>query len=133
MSQPCIIVTDDDPIFRELMDEVLREEGFSNVHSVDSARAYATIAQYRPDLVLLDVHRGQSAAGGALLQRIRHDSATPDVPVIVCSTDPNFAERNPGWFDGQPNQFLPKPFNLNALTQMLRSTLRLSQLALPAR
>lgn len=123
MRQPCIVVTDDDPIFLELMDEVLREEGFGNVHSVERTAAYRTITAERADLVMLDVHRGQSEPGGVLLQQLRRETTTRAIPVIVCSTDPELPEQNPDWFQEQPNYFLLKPFNLSALMSVVRSTL----------
>ena len=123
MKQACIVVTDDDPIFLELMDEVFREEGFGNVHSVERTAAYGTITAERADLVLLDVHRGQSESGGALIEQLRRDTTTRTIPVIVCSTDPKLPETNPDWFVEQPSYFLLKPFNLSALLSVVRSNL----------
>jgi PAS domain S-box-containing protein len=43
-------------------------------------------AQHRPDLVLLDVHL-PDIEGGIVLQRLKADEATADIPVVIVSAD----------------------------------------------
>ncbi|MCA1780556.1 MAG: response regulator, partial [Xanthomonadaceae bacterium] len=50
-----ILIVDDEPDIRELIGEILAEEGFSPLLAGNAAEARETFDKARPDLVLLDV------------------------------------------------------------------------------
>ena len=114
-----ILLVDDDAAIRMVVSEALRREG----HDV---RAVGTIAeqaraliQFAPDLLITDVLL-PDGNGLDMIPSIL--SAQPDLPVIVLSaqntltTAVRATER--GAFD-----YLPKPFDLDALCQAVRSGL----------
>jgi DNA-binding NtrC family response regulator len=55
MSSPRILVVDDEADIRELVQEILVEEGYEVQTAADAAAARATRRAHRPDLVLLDI------------------------------------------------------------------------------
>jgi DNA-binding NtrC family response regulator len=55
MSQPLILVVDDEPDIRELVREILEDEGYRVAVAEDGAAARAEFARRTPDLVLLDI------------------------------------------------------------------------------
>ena len=55
MSQAQILVVDDEPDIRQLVQEILEDEGYSVQVAKDGESARITYAQQQPDLVLLDI------------------------------------------------------------------------------
>jgi DNA-binding NtrC family response regulator len=55
MTQPLILVVDDEPDIRELVSEILEDEGYSVAVAEDGETARRTFAARTPDLVLLDI------------------------------------------------------------------------------
>jgi DNA-binding NtrC family response regulator len=55
MSQTQILVVDDEPDIRQLVQEILQDEGYSVQVAADGESARLAYAQLKPDLVLLDI------------------------------------------------------------------------------
>ena len=55
MSQAQVLVVDDEPDIRQLVQEILEDEGYSVQVAKDGESARLTYAQQKPDLVLLDI------------------------------------------------------------------------------
>ena len=55
MSQAQILVVDDEPDIRQLVQEILEDEGYSVQVAKDGESARLVYAQQKPDLVLLDI------------------------------------------------------------------------------
>lgn len=86
MDRP-IIVVDDDPIYIELLRDILQDEGFYVIGCQQSAEAMKTIALALPQLIILDLRMEAPDAGLLLLREIREHQETATIPVIVCSAD----------------------------------------------
>jgi CheY-like chemotaxis protein len=110
-----ILVTDDDPVYLDLMHEVLLEAGYRDVVCVAGGTSYAQVKHERPDVILLDVNVSQRVNALHLLDALRHDSSTAHIPVIVCSTDNQLPAAHPAPFADGRCSFLAKPFALDAL------------------
>ncbi len=114
-----ILVVDDDAAIRTVVGEALRREGYQ-VQAVGSLAAQAqALEKFVPDLLITDVilpdGNGLDVVPDILVKY-------PDLPIIVLSalntltTAVRATEQ--GAFD-----YLPKPFDLDALTQAVRSGL----------
>ena len=55
MSQSLVMVVDDEPDIRDLVREILEDEGYAVVVAEDVKTAREAIAERLPDLVLLDI------------------------------------------------------------------------------
>jgi CheY-like chemotaxis protein len=119
MIRPYIIVTNDDTTYLDMIREFLQDEGYPEVDCVLGPQAYQLIKRKRPDLVLLDIHIGQHDSGWRLLDFIRLDPQTTDIPVIICSTDPRLPREKGDWLRRQRCYFLEKPFQIANLTSMI--------------
>jgi two-component system, NtrC family, nitrogen regulation response regulator GlnG len=114
-----ILVVDDDSAIRTVVSEALRRDGYQ-VHAVASLAARAdALERFRPDLLITDVvlPDGNGLDGlGAVF------SDCPDLPVIVLSAQNTLTTAvratEQGAFD-----YLPKPFDLDALCQAVRAGL----------
>jgi two-component system phosphate regulon response regulator PhoB len=81
-----IAVIDDDVVFIELMHDLLgKGEGYDVVSTASWPQSFEFIKDAQPDLVILDLMMGREQAGWAVLELLREDSSTAQIPVILCS------------------------------------------------
>lgn len=77
-----ILVSDDEPSFIEVMTRFARARGIAVVPDVTS-RVVELARERRPALIFLDIR--QTIDGRDLLQRLKSDPQTRDIPVIAWS------------------------------------------------
>jgi len=78
-----ILIVDDEPDIRDMIGEILADEGYRTVLAEDAAEARARRGEVRPDLILLDVWMPDTD-GITLLKEWRAD-ALPLCPVVMIS------------------------------------------------
>ncbi len=83
MSAARILIVDDEPDIRELIGDILADEGHEVVRAADAASAREARSQNAPDLILLDVWMPDT--DGVSLLREWRDSGTLDCPVVMIS------------------------------------------------
>lgn len=83
MSAPWVLVVDDEPDIRELLREILQEEGYEVGIAADADAARQSLAQHTPDLALLDIW--MPGVDGITLLKEWHEHETLDFPVIMMS------------------------------------------------
>jgi len=102
-----IAIIDDTPDAVRLLRRILQAHGDYAIHEADNGRAgLALIRERRPDLVILDLMMPE-VDGFAVLDALRADEATRDIPVIVVTAKtltPEERER----LDGQASSLLQK-------------------------
>jgi CheY-like chemotaxis protein len=77
---------DDDPVFVDLMHELLAlGEGYEVVSSTNHLCSLEFVKETQPDVLILDLMMGRDQAGPAVIELLRHDPATANVPILVCS------------------------------------------------
>ncbi|HET6498733.1 MAG TPA: response regulator [Coriobacteriia bacterium] len=79
---PLVLVVDDDRAIVRAMSDMLRAKGFATIAAYDGREAMAAIAEYRPDLVLLDL-RMPVMDGYQVIQEVKSAEATKDIPIVV--------------------------------------------------
>ena len=109
---PLILLIEDEPDLREVIEELLNGEGCRVVCVADGAKALEWLSQgQRPSLVLLDFIMPRMN-GWSFLERMRADPAFECVPVVAISTQ---AETHPSI-----SASLRKPFDLTLLVETVR-------------
>jgi DNA-binding response OmpR family regulator len=119
MPQPLIAVMNDDTDFLDLMYTLLAEEGYRCIICKESDAVYPLIKEQRPDLVILDIRLGIPETGWTILELVRLDPATVQIPVIVCSADTTFLRAKEEALHALHCDILEKPFDLDALLRKI--------------
>ena len=109
-----VLVVDDDPILADLLQEALQDDGYCARVASDAVAAYASIVARWPQVVLLDVHL-PGIDGWTLLHMCRQDAWAVDLPVVMMAAPC----QEPAAHDAKV-AFLPKPFDLAALTRTVQ-------------
>ena len=113
-----ILVVDDDPDIVELLRCVLHDAGYE-VAIADGGAALSLARARHPHLILLDLLM-PSMDGLEVMQRLRDDPATAQIPIIALSATPQ-------WRPALPvSDCLTKPFKLGHLLAKVRYWVRAS-------
>jgi putative two-component system response regulator len=119
-----IAVVDDDSVFLELMEDLLgMGEGYEVVTSSQWVDSFLFVKQLQPDLVILDLMMGRDQTGWVILDLLRKDEATRDIPVILCSAAAPALDK---YADGPPHaavSCLAKPFDVEQLLREIQRML----------
>ncbi len=79
-----ILIVDDEKDIRELVGDILREEGFAVRLAANSDECMAQINTDAPSLLILDIWLKDSRMDGIdILKSVRRDN--PDIPVVIIS------------------------------------------------
>lgn len=117
---PRILVVDDDPRLRELLQRYLGEQGYSVRGAADGTAMDQELANNRFDALVLDLML-PGEDGLALCRRLQ--IAQPDLPILMLTAKADEIDRIIGLEMGA-DDYLPKPFNPRELLARLRALLR---------
>ena len=79
-----ILIVEDEPGFRRIYRDLLESEGFEVAEAEDGEKGLMAAKSETPDLILLDIVIPR-LNGFEVLKRLRGDSETRDIPVIIFS------------------------------------------------
>ncbi|HEY1532554.1 MAG TPA: response regulator [Polyangiaceae bacterium] len=85
MSRGTVLIVDDDPIVLEVTRERLEKAGYQVSTREEALGTSQWIAEFQPDIVLLDVNM-PALAGPELAQLLKKRRATKDVVIILYSS-----------------------------------------------
>ncbi len=121
-SKSRVLVVDDDPLVRSLVDDLLSNAGYS-VKAVNSAfQARGALAKWSPDLVILD--RGlPDVEGTEFIKEIRSTKESAPLPVLFLTARDTAAEKTEGLNAGG-DDYLAKPFDSGELLARVQALLR---------
>ena len=114
-----ILVVDDDPHIREVVQFALDKEGFDTLEAGDGAQALERFAADRPDLIVLDITMPE-LEGTEVCRRIRQTSRTP---IIFLSSRDDEIDRVLGLELGG-DDYITKPFSPRELVARVKAVLR---------
>ncbi|MGH7355011.1 MAG: sigma-54-dependent transcriptional regulator [Candidatus Rokuibacteriota bacterium] len=129
MSEPRILVVDDEPDMVENCARILRRAGYRCLTTTDPLRALALVESERPDVLLTDL-KMEGMDGMELLRRAR--GLDPALPVVVitgfATIESAVAAIKEGAFD-----YLPKNFSVDQLSVVVERALHQRRLAVENR
>ncbi len=121
-----ILIVDDDLGIRLSVSDYLEMAGYSVLTSDNGQNALAMVSQHQPHLIVTDVTMPQMD-GYELIRQVRRQPALRLLPVIFLTARTNTDERIKGYQLGC-DAYLPKPFELNELSAVVRNLLERSQM-----
>ena len=115
-----VAVLDDDPDFRQYIEDVLRDEGLYSIRVFETAAAlYESNEQRLPDIVLLDMKMGQESGERVIEQLL---TRWPGLCVIVITGYPSLEDMR-ATFKLKVFDYIAKPFSIAQLRQTLRNAM----------
>lgn len=79
-----VLVIEDDKFLKELLVKKLTKEGFDVQNAVDADSAFRILEERKPNIVLCDLIL-PGIDGFGILEHIKKDPKTADVPVVILS------------------------------------------------
>ncbi|WP_372921523.1 sigma-54-dependent transcriptional regulator, partial [Roseovarius sp.] len=121
-----ILIVDDERDIRELIADILQDEGYETRLAGTSDACMAAIAESAPSLLILDIWLKDSQMDGIdILKAVKRDH--PEIPVVIISGHGNIeiavAAIKQGAYD-----FIEKPFNIDQLLVVIRRGMETSRL-----
>ena len=123
---PRILVVDDNVQNLELLQAYLEDIDCVTESAYDGEEALAKVAEFGPDLVLLDIMMPKMS-GFEVCRRMKNDPKTTHIPVIMVTALTEFADIERG-IDSGTDDFLSKPINKLELLTRVRIMLKLKHL-----
>ncbi|MDU6726304.1 MAG: fused response regulator/phosphatase [Bradyrhizobium sp.] len=109
-----ILIADDDPLCRQLVAGVLRQQKFTRLEFADGGRsALEQVRSFRPDLILLDMQM-PDLNGLDVCGQLRADPDFADVPILLQTATVD-RKKMGELFCGGASDFLSKPVNPSEL------------------
>ncbi len=126
-----VVVADDDPIIRQLMQSKLTELGCEALLAEDGMEAWQLLRGKNINLAIVDLEM-PNIAGIPLIQAVRGHPRTKHLPVIVVTSRKDATAIQEA-FEAGATSFLTKPVNWGTFGSHIEYLMRLSQSANQAR
>ena len=114
MERKTILIADDDPVIRKLLNQHLTAAGYAVIQAPDGQAAVQLAQRQRPDLVILDIMMPKMDGGDAG-QALKDAPSTSHIPIIFLSTLVTGGVSREG-----EHTMVAKPYDLNDLLGVIR-------------
>lgn len=119
MDKTCILIVDDNPEIREIINVLLGGEGFEVSEAENGAQALTLIEQQDFDLIILDIMM-PGPNGYQTCRKIRELS---NAPILFLSARTKESDKTLGFSSGG-DDYLAKPFSYNELISRSKALIR---------
>jgi DNA-binding response OmpR family regulator len=117
-----ILIAEDEPVAREFLEYVLRQEGFAPILASDGDMAWNMARREHPALILLDVMM-PFMDGFEVLRRLKESTDLRRIPVIMLTACTGDSDTQVG-FEIGATDYVEKPFSIAKLLARVRKALR---------
>lgn len=111
-----ILAIDDNPYILETLDELLKYYGYEIKLSTNAENILGQIADFNPNLILLDVML-DGVDGRDLCKIIKTDASTGHIPIVLISATPGVSENIHE--EGGADDYVAKPFDIYKLLEKI--------------
>ncbi len=125
MAPQKILVVEDEPDIRKLVQYNLTQERFNVLEAEDGEQALKLLQRERPNLVILDLML-PGLSGMELCKLLRQRSDTAKLPILMLTAKAGEADRIVGLEMGA-DDYLAKPFSPREMVARVRAILRRSE------
>src|SRR5512143_2802143 len=120
-----VLLVEDEPAIRAMVAMALERAEFEVREAGDARTADAALADYLPDVILLDWML-PGISGIEVARRLRRDEDTREVPIIMLTARSDEDDRVHG-LDAGCDDYLTKPFSPRELVARIKALLRRSK------
>jgi DNA-binding response OmpR family regulator len=117
-----ILAADDDDDILELVCLTLEQEGHTMIRASDGDEALELAKRHKPDVCVLDVVM-PSRSGIEVVEALRDDDETAEIPILLLTATVNEKELIPG-IDKDSERYMRKPFSPRELQDRVAGLLR---------
>ena len=123
--KPTILIADDDPAGRKVIESVLINQDYNLEFAANGREVLKKAAELKPDLILLDIMMPEMD-GMEVCERLRKDRDLAEVPVVMVTA---LDDRNTriASLDAGADDFITKPIDRAELRARVRSITRLNR------
>ena len=118
MSQPKILVVDDEPFICRSLTFVLKKGNYEVLEARNGEDGLKAIREHKPDLVFLDVMMPKMD-GFQVTQEVRADASLDDVKIILLTAKGQERDREIGKAAGA-DDYMTKPFSPSKILDRVR-------------
>src|SRR5574340_839933 len=118
VAEPVVLVVDDSPTVRKIVQLTLNRERIHVVTAGDGLTALAAVSDTLPDLILLDIMLPHMD-GYNICHLVRNNPEYRDLPIIMLSGKDGIFDRMRGKLAGS-TEYMTKPFDSTELVQTVR-------------
>ncbi|NIA08363.1 MAG: response regulator [Nitrospiraceae bacterium] len=125
MDKKKVLIVDDNIDTIELLRKRLRVDGYDTAEAYDGEEALKKVAEYSPDLVVLDIMMPKMD-GFEVCRRLKRNEETRYIPVIMLTAKGDVDSTVKG-LDIGGDDYLAKPFDYKELLARIRSLLSMKE------
>ena len=122
-----LLIADDLPQNRELLEALLITAGHTVEFAVDGGDTLEKVAEFQPDVILLDIMMPK-LSGYEVCRQLKSDDATRGIPILMVTALTEQGDIEKAVAAGA-DDFLSKPINRLEMLTRVRSLLRVRHLA----
>lgn len=121
-SQPLVLIVEDEPAQREVLNYNLAAEGYRIAVAVNGEEALVLVDEELPDVIVLDWML-PSVSGIEVCRQLKTRSQTRAIPIIMISAKSEEVDRIRGLETGA-DDYMVKPYSVSELMARVRTQLR---------
>lgn len=122
VSQPTILIVEDEMAQREMLSYNLEADGFRVVQAIDGEEALLLVAEVVPDIIVLDWMM-PNLSGIEVCRQLKSRASTTGIPIIMLSARSEEVDRVRGLNTGA-DDYVIKPYSVTELMARVRTQLR---------
>ena len=119
-----ILIADDDPYIRQLLELALSEDGYEVISAIDGYELVRLAQDRAPSLILIDLAMPRMD-GYEAIRQLRNDTRTAHVPMLILTARTDAKDIVIG-FETGADDYIAKPFDIIELLARVKSHLRRS-------
>jgi DNA-binding response OmpR family regulator len=86
MSEPSILIIDDDPNFVRITRMILETKQYKVICAYNADEGFAKLEEGTPDVIILDIMMGKGAEGFIFARKMRKDPRFARIPILMLTS-----------------------------------------------